>query len=1178
MNDITSKQLSNPYSTGGGGIHFENRVQASFVVLMLTGGFAPCLPTWPINEIKFQGKYDGFDVDDLILFAKQLNGDKQAKLLGQIKHSVKVIKGNSIFGEVIKAAWNDFTNEKLFIEGLDAIALITGPLSAKDTIHVRALLEQAKEARDTDDFFKRINLAKFTSNEQREKLDVFRTHLKAANHSKELTDEQLWRFLKSFNLLIYDLDIKGVTLSLLHTLIGQYSQDRVKDLWALILESISWKSASAGLINLESIDEDIRLAFQKPIINMIPEDFEKTTLQVVEQQFDIRAHASVFVLANFLGSWNEQFEGDRELISNFVGEDYFVWISELRKTIHYPSCPISLKDGVWRVNNRDEFWEELAPYIHDDVLDKFQHCAEVILTERDPKFELLAEERFAASLHGKNMKYSQTLRKGIAESLALLGSRSDNFTSCSFQYSERIVVTIVNKVFANADWVLWASLNSLLPYIAEAAPETFLKKIEGTLTKPKCPFDELFIQERSGLTGENYLTGLLWALETLAWEERFLVNTTVILGELAERDPGGNSANRPSRSLVTIFLPWFPQTVASIVKRKVAIETLTNEYPEVGWGLILNLLPNRQQTSSGSRIPKWRKLPLEWNRKVSQDEYWDQVSNYADLAVQIVKHDFNKLTELVTFLDHLPQKSNEELLEYLSSELIINMPEDERVYLWTNLYKLILKHKKFSEAKWALNSVMINKIEEVTKALAPKDPINLNRPLFGNRESDLYEEFGNIQGQWQQLNERRKVAIEQIYNYGGTNAVFRFVDEVESPRSVGNSLGSSSIINMDSDILPKFLDLNDNKYSQFTFAFILGRYNSQGWKWVDQIKMFGWTKAQMTKFFSSLPFSEETWERVDQQLGDLKADYWSIVIVNPYQVNSEAGLKDAIDQLLEYGRPVAAIKCLNKMLHDSQHLDSARTIRALLAIDSSNEQYFNEALEIVELIKSLQENPDTFKDDLFQIEWMYLTILNESYAASPKLLEQKLACDPDFFCQVIRLVYRSSRDSMDTETTESQKVLAENAFQLLSTWRNPPGLRLDGRLSGEDFRKWLLEIKSICKETGHLEVALQHVGKVLVYCPADSSGLWIDKNAAKALNARDAEEMRVGFRIELFNSRGVHWVDHTGSEERELAEKYRKQAEAIENAGYHRFAATIRELSGSYEREAKQVLVERRDM
>lgn len=38
----TFKQLSNPFSTGGGGGHFEAHVQASFVLLMLTGGYELC--------------------------------------------------------------------------------------------------------------------------------------------------------------------------------------------------------------------------------------------------------------------------------------------------------------------------------------------------------------------------------------------------------------------------------------------------------------------------------------------------------------------------------------------------------------------------------------------------------------------------------------------------------------------------------------------------------------------------------------------------------------------------------------------------------------------------------------------------------------------------------------------------------------------------------------------------------------------------------------------------------------------------------------------------------------------------------------------------------------------------------------------------------------------------------
>ena len=246
MNE-NNKQICNSSSTGGLGIHFENRVQTAISVLMLAGGFSPCLPTWPIVKIKLQGKYQGFETDDLIVYCKASNTGKGAKLIGQIKHSVKITKKDKTFDDVIQAAWKDFNNPKVFsAASKDVIALICGPLSATDTNDVRRLLEQARYAEDADDFITRVELGKFTSNGQRKKLDIFRAHLKKANSNVELKNDELWRFLKSFHLLIYDLDIKGITLSLLHTLIEQYNANA---LWAQIYEHVQWESENSGFCN-----------------------------------------------------------------------------------------------------------------------------------------------------------------------------------------------------------------------------------------------------------------------------------------------------------------------------------------------------------------------------------------------------------------------------------------------------------------------------------------------------------------------------------------------------------------------------------------------------------------------------------------------------------------------------------------------------------------------------------------------------------------------------------------------------------------------------------------------------------------------------------------------------------------------------------------------------------------
>ena len=127
-----TSQLSNPFSTGGGGVNFESHVQATFVTLMLTGGHAPCLPYWPIVEIKLQGKIDGFDTDDLVVIVENVISKERRKLRGQVKQSIGITAGNTIFGEVIQAAWNDFNNANIFEKDKDVIALITGPLSKVD--------------------------------------------------------------------------------------------------------------------------------------------------------------------------------------------------------------------------------------------------------------------------------------------------------------------------------------------------------------------------------------------------------------------------------------------------------------------------------------------------------------------------------------------------------------------------------------------------------------------------------------------------------------------------------------------------------------------------------------------------------------------------------------------------------------------------------------------------------------------------------------------------------------------------------------------------------------------------------------------------------------------------------------------------------------------------------------
>jgi hypothetical protein len=870
---------------------------------------------------------------------------------------------------------------------------------------------------------------------------------------------------------------------------------------------------------------------------------------------------------------------DIDVIEQLADEKYADWIPKIRETLQQPDSPLSLKNGTWTVVKRQEMWQELGPRLFDEHLDRFKQCVVNVLREPDPQFELPPEERYMANIKGNVLKHSHALRKGLAESLALLGTQHEALRNCSRGKAESIAITSVREIFKDSDWILWASLNNLLPTLAEATPKEFLSAIEDALQKIPCPFDEIFSQEGRGIWGNNYMTGLLWALETLAWDEQYLVQATVILGNLASHDPGGNWGNRPANSLMTIFLPWFPQTIASVEKRKAAILTLQKEFPVIAWRLLLNLLPNQHQTSMGCHKPVWRKIiPDGWEKGVTNEEYWKQISSYADIAVEMAKDDLTKLDELISNLDNLTKPAFDKFLAYLESEKVINRPEEDRTSLWIALMDFVLKHKRYADADWALDPELVERIEQVANKLTPEKPQNLYVRLFSENDFDLYEESEDWEEQEKKLEENRRNAIREIIKYGGIKAVFQFVEKIDFPEKVGSSLGFVAEDSVDTFILPNLLETDNKKMAIFASGFIWGRHRSQGWKWVDKIDTSSWSKKQISLFLSYLPFEEITWKYSERLLGEHEIEYWSRASVNPYQAGDKLCL--AIDKLIQYNRPQAAIFCLNRLLHDKKPLDKNKAVNALLKACSSTEPVHQMTrYNIIELIKALQDDHETNQDDLFKIEWAYLPLLTgPGKGASPKLLEQKLASEPDFFCEVIRLLYRSKKETKSNkEPTEQQKLIAQNAWHLLSDWETLPGKQMDGSFSAVSFNDWLNSVKEKCKRSGHLEVALSTIGKVLIHYIPDPNGLWIHRTIAEALNAEDAEKMRNGFHAGMYSSRGAHWVDPTGKPEKELAAKYRKQAEEVENSGYYRLANTLKSLASSFEREAGRIIEEHDD-
>lgn len=1173
MSTTGGKQISNPFSTGGGGVTFETQVQASFCALMLAGGFAPCLPCRPIQKLILQGKVQGYSTDDLIVFTSLPDGSELRKLLVQIKHSISLTEGNQTFGEVVEAAWLDFQETRLFSRDRDAFALVTGPLSATDIEDSRTILEWARHSTTADEFFTKVETAKFSSDAKRQKLKAFRVHVDAAA-KRTVSHEELFQFLRHFHLLGYDLDVRsGVMHAMLHSVIARHAPASAASVWAQVVQETAYANQNAGTLTRSSFSVDLQAAFAPSTSESIPASIASAVPPSVARAWDSPEFGSALVVANLLGGWNENSAADMAIVADLTEGDPVAWLKTMREVLQLPNAPLTQQSGVWTVRNRQQVWQSVAARVFDKHLKMLQSAAAKALAERHPQFELDPNDRFAAAIYGKVPEHSMALRRGIAETLALLGNQAQPLRNISPGAATTTAIVAVRQALADNDWKLWASLNDLLPTLAEAAPDEFMDAVERALSTDPSPFVELFAQEGNGIGGTNYMTGLLWALETVAWDEQHIVRAAVLLGSLAARDPGGSWGNRPANSLTAIFLPWLPQTTASSHKRQVAIRTLCTEHPSVGWRLLLSLMPDQTSTSMGTRKPRWRASPpADGAPRPSTKEYWEQVVSYAELALQMAANDVQHLKSLAACLDRLPPTVFPKLLEMVTSEAITSLPEETRFDLWASLAALARKHRRFADAEWSLPEQQIETIESAIAKIAPKRADVVHRVLFTDDDWNLYEENDNWEDQEKQLALRRREAVAEVHAAQGVVGVIAFAERVDSPGKVGFALGSLNITVSDDQILPRLLRAESQAQRKFAEGFVRGCFYRLQWSWVDALKMNSWTHDEIAQLFLWLPFCPECWSRVESSLGEHKDLYWRRVLVNPYQCGDQ--LDAAADVLLAHGRPRAALECVAHGLRDKKTVDLKRAIDVLLAGVSSSEPIHSlHAHHLVTVIQALQENPATPSEALLQVEWAYLPLLNEHHGATPKLLETTIASDPQFFCELVRKVYRSKKAQADVDKpTPDQEALAKHAYHLLHDWRTVPGTGVSVTAFASAFTDWINAVKTSLDDSGHTEVGLHQAGAVLIHSPADPNGLWIHRAIAGALNRDDMAELRRGYSLGIYNSRGVHSVDPTGEPEKKLAAEYMKRAEDVENAGFHRLAVTLREVAATYEREAEEII------
>ena len=311
------------------------------------------------------------------------------------------------------------------------------------------------------------------------------------------------------------------------------------------------------------------------------------------------------------GGWNDSSEADKAALTRLAGLPYSNVMEVASKWLASADSPILKAGSHWGLISREDSWIFLAPFISNQELASFEAVARDVLGEIDPQVGMDATERIIANYRGESLRVSNSLRNGLVETLALFGAKAECVRSIGSADLERSVARVLGHLFPKgADWKRWATLSHYLPLFAEAAPAKFLECVETDLKQSEPSLIQLFSHEGDPFFSSSPHTGLLWALENLAWDSKSIARVCLILARLDANDPGGKLGNRPGRCLSEIFLPWFPQTTATVEQRIIVLDKILAKEPRVGWNLMLKLLPNVMTHSDPIHRPNWRRLAL----------------------------------------------------------------------------------------------------------------------------------------------------------------------------------------------------------------------------------------------------------------------------------------------------------------------------------------------------------------------------------------------------------------------------------------------------------------------------------------------------------------------------------------------------------------------------------------
>lgn len=879
------------------------------------------------------------------------------------------------------------------------------------------------------------------------------------------------------------------------------------------------------------------------------------------------------------GSWDTNKEADKEILCLLARVDNYQDIkSGITELLHIDDSPIWNEGSHYGVISNLDCFYTIADHLTAEIINDFFDAAMHVLSEDDPALDLDKEDRWAANIYHKVRDHSSAIRNNLCENLTLMAVHGNALFGQQLNIDiEYKVSNLIKKLLYEKDERTWLAQQNMLPKYAEAAPEKFLAILEEELKKKQPALQALFTPVDSGPFANCDRTGVLWALELLAWNPDNLARVATILAKLSRYELNDNWINKPYNSLKDILLYWKPHTASSLEERCEVLELICKDYPDIGWKLCVQSVKSRHDMTSGTYKPRWRSDASGAKNTVTIAEANTYRLKCLELVLSYQDHTSATLKDLIDCLTSMPQSDKDKAITHIKTWFDAGPPDDEVIALREHVRTTTMTSRALRRQKNSENDNSYTGGKELYALLEPKDVLLKHKWLFLRSwveytPEELEEDFDHKTRQ-KGLEKQRITALSEIKEDKGINGILDLIKNTDAAQHIGHHLYKDILSESNRKSFIKLCLIDSHEKIDQCLGGFLHQMPIDDWIAIlEEIDNEIQNNNYTCRLLQAAPFNSETWALLEKYDSDIKTQYWKNVQAS---YCNQKDVNYAVSKLLEAGRSATAYHIAHL---DLEHIDSQTIIDLLRLIakqDPSIEpQIRPQQYDIEKAFELLSKRDDIDSPKLASLEFAYAEVFDRHSGYAIPNISKLVSESPLFFVQLIAYIYKPLDGHEDPEDwaipndDEHRRNAATKASHILENISIIPGSQKDGSINIGLLRDWIEQARSIANQYGRGDKIDRKIGNLLSASGTDDDGLWPRKEVREVIDEIASEDMATNMIIGRFNSCQLRPTNNLSSEEQSKAARYREMASKIKNKTPF-VAKMLRELADMYHRNAE---------